>query len=97
MSVKPDTKEDVLDAAISGLPRVAEAILATPAESRIKAIDAVADSYRKTAQALLDEEETEQWLHDVLSRLRTEIAAKGLAQQGSEPQDEAPSLVPAPE
>ena len=88
-------KEEVLAAVIGGLSRVAEAILATPAESRIEAIDAVTESYRKTARAFLDEEETERWLHDVLLRLRTEVAAKGSAQQTNEAQDEASTWLPA--
>jgi hypothetical protein len=95
MGVSLPNKEEVLAAVISGLARVAEAILATPVESRIDAIDAVAESYRKTARAFLDEEEAEKWLEEILLRLRAEVAAIGSEQQTNEPEDEAPSLVPA--
>jgi methionine synthase I (cobalamin-dependent) len=95
MGVTLHNKEEVLAAVIGGLSRVANAILATPAESRIDAIDAVAESYRKAARAFLDEEETEKWLEGVHLRLRAEVAARASEQQTNEPQDEAPSLVPA--
>ena len=95
MGVMLHNKEEVLAAVIGGLSRVAEAILATPAELRIEAIDAVAESYRKTARAFLDEEKTEKWLRDVLLRLRAEVVAKGSGQYKNDPQAEAPSLVPA--
>jgi hypothetical protein len=55
MGVSLHNKEAVLAAAIDGLSRVAEAVLSTPVESRIEAIDAVVDSYRSTARAFLDE------------------------------------------
>ena len=67
-------EEEVLAAAIGGLSRVAEAILSLPCEQRVHAIDAAAESYRKTALAFLSEEETERWLRDVLLRLRVEFA-----------------------
>jgi hypothetical protein len=83
MGVTLHNKEEVLAAVIGGLFRVAKAILATPAESRIDAIDAVAESYRETARAFLDEEETEKWLEEVLLRLRAEVAARVSEQQTS--------------
>ena len=52
MSLSSNNKEQVLDAAIIGVSRVAEAILATPTEMRTKALDAAANSYRQTAQDL---------------------------------------------
>jgi hypothetical protein len=61
---------------IGGLSRVAEAILSLPFEERVDAINAVAESYHKTAQAFLNEEEIERWLLDVLLRLRAEIAKR---------------------
>jgi hypothetical protein len=69
-------EEKVLAAAIGGLSRVAEAILSLPYEQRVDAIDAAAESYRKTAMAFLSEEETERWLRDVLLRLRAEVAKR---------------------
>ena len=52
MSLSSNNKEQVLDAAIMGVFRVAEAILATPTEMRTKALDAAANSYRQTARDL---------------------------------------------
>jgi hypothetical protein len=43
MSSTLDTKEQVLEAAITGVFRVAEAIVATPTEKRTKALDAAAN------------------------------------------------------
>jgi hypothetical protein len=91
-----DTKEQVLEAAITGVFRVAEAIHATPTEKRTKALDAAANSYRQTAQDLAyDEAETREWLHGIMFRLRTEVAARDLARQKDEPHDDdAQPLVP---
>ena len=96
MSAALDTRQQVLDAAITGVFRVAEAILATPAETRTKALDAAADGYRQTAQDLgCDEAEIQELLDVILFRLRTEVAARELAQQKNEPHgDDAPLLVP---
>ena len=58
MSLTVDTKQEVLEAAISGLSRVAKAILATPNEARAKALDAAADSYRQTGRVLGYDDET---------------------------------------
>jgi hypothetical protein len=94
MSAALDTKQQVLDAAITGVFRVAQAILATP--KRTKALDAAADGYRQTAQDLgCDEAELQELLDVILFRLRTEVAARVLAQQKNEPHgDDAPLLVP---
>jgi hypothetical protein len=81
MSLTTDKKQEVLEAAISGLSRVAEAILATPNEARIKALDAAADSYRQTAQVLgYDEAELQEWVA-IMFRLRGEVTRQELAQQ----------------
>jgi hypothetical protein len=96
MSAALDTKQRVLDAAITGVFRVAQAILATPTEKRTKALDAAADGYRQTAQDLdYDEAEIQELLDVIMFRLRTEVAARELAQQKNEPHgDDAPLLVP---
>ena len=76
MSAALDTKQRVLDAAITGVFRVAQAILATPTEKRTKALDAAANSYRQTAQDLdYDEAEIQELLDVIMFRLRTEVAA----------------------
>jgi hypothetical protein len=96
MSLTLDNREQVLEAAITGIFRVAEAILATPTEVRTKALNATANSYRQTAQDLgYDEAEIEEWLHEIMFRLRTEVAARELEQQKNEPRDnDAPSSAP---
>jgi hypothetical protein len=96
MSATLDTKEQVLDAAITGVFRVADAILATPTEKRTKALDAAAHSYRQTVEELgYDEAEIQEWLRGIMFRLRTEVAARELARRKTEPHnDDAPSLVP---
>ena len=96
MSSTLDTEEQVLEAAITGVCRVAEAIVATPTEKRTKALDAAANSYRQTAQDLgCDEADIQEWLQGIMFRLRTEASAQDLARQKTEPHDdEAPSLVP---
>ena len=72
-----------------GVFRVANAILATPNEKRTKALDAAANSYRQTAQDLgYDEAEIQEWLHGIMFRLRTEVAARELAQQKNEAHDD---------
>jgi hypothetical protein len=96
MSSTLDTKEQVLEAAITGVFRVAEAIVATPTEKRTKALDAAANSYRQTAQDLgYDEGEIQELLHGIIFRLRTEVGARELAQRKDETHDDdAPPLVP---
>jgi hypothetical protein len=89
MSAALDTRQQVLDAAITGVFRVAEAILATPAEKRTKALDAAANSYRQTAQDLdYNEAEIQELLDVIMFRLRTEVAARELVQRKSERHDE---------
>jgi hypothetical protein len=95
MSLTVDTKQEVFEAAISGLSRVAKAILARPDETRAKALDAAADSYRQTGRVLgYDEAEFQEWVYAIMFRLRAEVTAQELAKNKNEPQDDAPSLVP---
>jgi hypothetical protein len=86
-------KQEILEAVISGLSRVAEAILATPKEARTKALNAAADSYRQTARTLnYDEAEIQEWVNAIMFRLREEVTTT--QELAHEPQDDAPSLVP---
>jgi hypothetical protein len=96
-----DTKEQVLEAAIGGLPRVAEAVVAIPAEARKRALDAAEDSYRQTARNLdYGEAEVQEWVAAIMFRLRAEVAAQelkaaaqGLAEQKNKSESKAPSFV----
>jgi hypothetical protein len=90
-----ETEEDFITVASNGLPRVAEAIIAVPSEARVGVINAVVESYRKTARDFLDEEATEKWLADVVTRLEAEVNVKE-EQQGKGAGDQAASLVPEP-
>jgi hypothetical protein len=63
-----------LQAAISGLSRVAEAIAAVPANERSKALTAVEASYRRCAQELgYSDSEARDWVTAVMFSLRTRV------------------------
>jgi hypothetical protein len=69
--------EEMLEAAIAAIPRVAQAIAAMPAEHRATAFVAAERSYLKTVQDLgYGEVATQRWVSAVMSRLRME-AEKG--------------------
>jgi len=92
MRLTTDSKQEVLEAVINGISRVAEAILATPKEARTKALDAAADSYRKTARALgYDEAEIKELVNAIMFRLLEEVT---IQKPAHEPQDDASSLGP---
>jgi hypothetical protein len=93
MDTTVETKEDFIEAASNGLPRVADAIIAAPPKARIGVIDAVMESYRKLAGDFLGEEETEKWLVSVVARLEAEVSAKE-EQEKNESRMDAASLVP---
>ena len=94
MALSFDNKEEVLEAAISGLPRVAEAIVAIPAEARARALVAAEDSYRQTARNLgYGETEVQEWVAAIMFRLRAEVAAQELAEQKNKSENNAPSFV----
>jgi hypothetical protein len=66
-------EDEVLSAAIAGVPRVAEFIAAVPTEDRSRALDAAEKSYLKTAHTLgYQDDEAQQWVSAVMSRLRIE-------------------------
>lgn len=66
--------EEVLEAAVLGLPQVAHAIANLPDENRAVALKAVEQSYCTTALALgYGEHQAAGWAATVLVRLRTEV------------------------
>jgi hypothetical protein len=72
MTLMPD-EDDVLSAAIAGVPRVAELIATVPAEERTRALEAAEKSYLETAHALgYQGADAQQWASAVMSRLRIE-------------------------
>jgi DNA-directed RNA polymerase specialized sigma24 family protein len=69
-----DTRDEALQRAIIGLPQVAEAIAALPADARSKALTAVEHSYRQSAQDLgCSDDETQSWVEAMMFRLRNEV------------------------
>jgi hypothetical protein len=76
------SKEQLLEAAIGGLSRVAQVVVAIPAEGRAKALAAAEVSYRQTARNWgYTEVEIQEWTSTIMSRLRAEVAAQELAEQ----------------
>jgi len=75
-------RETILEAAVAGIPRVAQAIAETPAEHRAKALDAAERSYRETLQDLGYEEGPVQgWVSAVMLRLQRELEVQDSAKQ----------------
>lgn len=67
-------EEEILAAAVAGIPRVAEAVASIPEEDRPRALDAVEGSYRQTLRELGHEEAPIQgWISAVMFRLRSEV------------------------
>ena len=74
--------EEILEAAVAGIPRVAETIVEIPIEHRARALDAAERSYLQTAQGLGHAEAASRKLVSaVMLRLRGEVAKRGLAKQ----------------
>ncbi len=67
-------EEKILEAAIAGIPRVAEALASIPEEDRPRALDAVEDSYRQTVRDLgCEEGPVQSWVSAVMLRLQREV------------------------
>ena len=95
MTILAPDKEQVLEAAIGGLSRVAEAIVAVPTEARTKSLHAAENSYRRTARTWgYDEAEIDEWVSVIMFRLRAEVSAQESAHQQYKPKHNSPSLVP---
>jgi hypothetical protein len=72
-----DTKAEMLEKAIDGLPRIADALFAVPEHARSKALTAVEDSYRQTALGLgCKDGEAQTWVDAIMFRLRSEVTAR---------------------
>ena len=66
-------EDEVLSAAIAGVPRVAELIATVPAEERTRVLEAAEKSYLETAHTLgYQDSDAQQWASAVMSRLRME-------------------------
>lgn len=70
MALKLD-EDEVLSAAIAGLPKIAELIATVPAEDRARALDAAEKSYLQTAHTLgYQDADARQWVSEFMFRLR---------------------------
>ena len=66
--------DEVFCAAVAGLPRVAERIVAMPSADGEKALEAVKESYAQTARNLgYDDVDQQQWVSAVMDQLRDAI------------------------
>jgi hypothetical protein len=66
--------EEVLELAIAGLSRVAQAITSMPADDRARALEAAERSYCETAVGLgYTDGEAQAWAATVMASLRAEI------------------------
>jgi hypothetical protein len=77
----PTNRARVLADILAGLPRVVDAILATPPESRMNVVDAVLKSYQKTAIKLLGAGQAEELLDEIVVYLRAEVNGRREPQQ----------------
>jgi hypothetical protein len=75
-------EEESLEAAVAGIPRVAEAVATSPDGVRAKALEAAENSYQQTARDLgYDEERVQSWVATIMLRLRTELERRESAKQ----------------
>ena len=75
-------EEEILEAVVAGIPRVAEAVASIPEENRAKALDATESSYRQTARDLGYEEGlAEGWISAIMRRLQAEVKEQESAKQ----------------
>ena len=70
-------KDEVLLAAIEGLPKVAELITTVPEKKRSLVLEAAQQSYVRTAQTLgYGEVDAQEWASTVMSMIRERIQSK---------------------
>ena len=70
-------EEETLEAAVAGLPRVAEVVASIPEANRAKALDAAESAYRETVRDLgYEEGPAEAWVSAIMVRLQAEVSDK---------------------
>ena len=85
-------EEGILEAAVTGIPRVAEAVVSIPEKARAKALAAVEGTYRQTMLDLgYEEGPAESWVSAMMLRLQ----AKVVEQETAKPGPIEAALVPA--
>ena len=78
--------EQILEMAIAGISRVAQAIAAMPAEDRARALEAAERSYWQTAREFgYGDAEAESWVAALMFRLRAEMEKQGRASPRARP------------
>ncbi len=74
--------EDMLEATIAGIPRVAQAIAAVSAKQRARALKAAEQSYLRAVQDLgYGEAATQKWVSAVMFGLRMKVEEERLAER----------------
>ena len=75
-------EEEILEAAVAGLPRVAEAVASIPEGDRAKALEAAESAYRQVVQDLgYEAGSVESWVSTIMLQLKTELNKQELARQ----------------
>ena len=75
-------EEEVLEAAVAGIPKVAEVVASIPEKARAKALDAVKSTYRQTMLDLgYEEGPAEGWVSAMMLRLQAEVKEQESAKQ----------------
>ena len=75
-------EEEILEAAVAGIPRVAEVIASVPEEDKAKALHAAECSYRQTVRDLGYEEGPVQgWVSAMMLRLQAEVKEQSSAKR----------------
>ena len=76
-------EEEILEAAVTGIPRVAEVVASIPEKARAKALDAVKSIYLQTMLDLgYEEGPAEGWVFAMMLRLQAEVTEQETAKQG---------------
>jgi len=75
-------EEEILEAAVAGIPRVAEAVASIPEKARAKALTAVESTYRQTMLDLgYEEGPAESWVSTIMVRLQAEMFEQAAVRQ----------------
>ena len=75
-------EEEILEAAVAGIPRVAEAVASIPEEARAKALTAVESTYWQTMLDLgYEEGPAKSWVSAMMLRLQAKVTEQEAAKQ----------------
>jgi len=75
-------EEEILEAVVAGIPRVAEVVASIAEEDRGRALEAAARSYWETVRNLgYEEGPVQSWVSAVMLRLQTEVKKQASTKQ----------------